>query len=231
MKTLIANWKMYGSIAMVYEHMSFFHMQKAHNLVLALPTIYLSYAHSLNIQIKIAAQTISQEQNYGAYTGEVNAKMLKDCDVKYCIVGHSERRQLYAENELMLNNQLNSLLASGISPIVCVGESLEMKHNNLTNKHIAQQLSYLKNKEGIIIAYEPIWAIGTNQIPSISEIEQTICYIKSIMPTKVLYGGSVNELNSKQILGIDCLDGLLIGKVSLNKERILEIYKQILQID
>ncbi len=167
----------------------------------------------------------------GAYTGEVSAAQLADAGVKYCIVGHSERRQYHGEDDLLINAKTRALIEHGINPIICVGESLEQREMELTMAHINYQVRAALH--GIdaaalrrcVIAYEPIWAIGTGKTATSEQAEEVCCGIRAIIRdiygaraargVSILYGGSMNAKNAAELLAQPDVDGGLIGGASL----------------
>ena len=173
--------------------------------------------------IRLGAQNVSAFEN-GAHTGEVSADMLKSYQVRYCIVGHSERREFQKETLEEVKLKINQLLNNHIVPILCVGETKEEKDKNQTLKRVEEELdSALKDidSKNIIIAYEPIWSIGSGSIPTNAEIEEVIDFIKKKYPeAKVLYGGSVDETNIDELKKINVIDGFLIGGLSLKPEKL-----------
>lgn len=198
------------------------------NLVLCPSTIYLN---NLNLNsIKIGSQDVSCYDD-GAHTGEVSARQLKDLGVSYSIVGHSERRKDNHETNQDINRKIVKLLDNDIIPILCVGETIDERKNNLTNKKIEQEiteaLESIEDKR-IIVAYEPIWAIGTGKTPTPEEINEVIIHIRKLLPNnKVIYGGSINEKNVKDINNNTNLDGYLLGGISLNIERLNLLLKEL----
>lgn len=186
------------------------------DIVLCPSSIYLSNFELENIFL--GSQNVSPF-NDGAYTGEVSARQLKSLNVKYCLVGHSERRVYFKENNEILKNKIEQLLENEIIPIYCVGELEKNSDNNELDKEL-KILEEIHNNEKIIIAYEPLWAIGTGIQPNINELEKIIKLIKEKFPNnKVLYGGSVNE-DSIVNLKSELIDGYLLGGVSLHPDRI-----------
>lgn len=186
------------------------------DIVLCPSSIYLSNFELENVFL--GSQNVSPF-NDGAYTGEVSARQLKSLNVKYCLVGHSERRVYFKENNEILKNKIEQLLENEIIPIYCVGELEKNSDNNELDKEL-KILEEIHNNEKIIIAYEPLWAIGTGIQPNIIELEKIIRLIKEKFPNnKVLYGGSVNE-DSIVNLKSKLIDGYLLGGVSLHPDRI-----------
>lgn len=186
------------------------------DIVLCPSSIYLSNFELENIFL--GSQNVSPF-NDGAYTGEVSARQLKSLNVKYCLVGHSERRVYFKENNEILKNKIEQLLENEIIPIYCVGELEKNSDNNELDNEL-KILEEIHNNEKIIIAYEPLWAIGTGIQPNINELEKIIKLIKEKFPNnKVLYGGSVNE-DSIVNLKSELIDGYLLGGVSLHPDRI-----------
>lgn len=187
--------------------------------------------------IKVGAQNIN-ENDEGAYTGEVSGPMLKGV-AKYVIIGHSERRIHYEESNMTVALKVAAAVRNKLTPILCVGENLHQRHEGLAGRTVADQLeenlSELTQKEisNIVIAYEPIWAIGTGENAEPYEVEKMIKIIrrflinkykaKIVKSIKLLYGGSVNSDNAKAYLEIDNCNGLLIGGVSLNYRQFIKI--------
>ena len=159
----------------------------------------------------------------GPYTGEVSAKMLKEVGCSYVLVGHSERRNIFGETDKAINHKVRVCLKHKIKPILCVGENEGEKRNLVLKRQLKEGLKDVETK-GIIIAYEPIFAIGTGKVCELKDIIESYNLIKKIVPdAKVLYGGSVNSLNAKEILKET--DGVLVGGASINKEEFLKIIK------
>lgn len=191
-------------------------------IILSPSTLYLDYCRK-NTKYHLCAQN-AYYQEKGAYTGEVSFKQLKSLNIKYAIIGHSERRNIFKESDEIINEKVKSCIQNGIIPIICIGESKEERNNNnhLTKieKQITSSLEQTTPKE-VIIAYEPIWSIGTGTIPEKEELTQMLEYIHNILTTnyniefKILYGGSVDDTNIEQILKINYIDGVLIGGASL----------------
>ena len=180
--------------------------------------------------IVVGAQNCHQDENYGAYTGYMNSYMLKDAGAKYIILGHSENRQS-GENNKLINLKIKNSIKSGLKIIFCIGETFSQKRKKNTNKILSQQiiqgLKNIKNKKNIIIAYEPVWAIGSGLIPKNSEIFEIVKFIKNkVKGSKVLYGGSVNSKNINLLKKIDNVDGFLVGGASQNSNNFIDIIKK-----
>ena len=184
--------------------------------------------------IFLGSQNVSKDLG-GAHTGEVAAEHLKSYNVKYCLVGHSERRQTQNETNEEIAKKIKHLFVEKITPILCVGETHEQRKLGETNKIISEELMTAimdlteKEKEKLIVAYEPIWSIGTGVIPTNEEITEAFKTIKNILPnTKVLYGGSANEQNILKLKECSLIDGYLVGGLSLKPE-LLEIFLEKLE--
>ena len=173
--------------------------------------------------ILLGSQNVSKTDD-GAYTGEVSAKQLKSYGVKYSIVGHSERREYQKETNEDIKEKIVRLIENDITPILCIGESKLERDNNTYKEVLIKELSILEDvNKDIIIAYEPIWSIGTGVIPTNEEIIEVFKLIKSICPNdKVLYGGSANNDNIDTLKQIDLIDGYLLGGLSLKPDKLGE---------
>ncbi len=200
--------------------------------ILILCPNYLNISNASNTKTLLGSQNVSMNPS-GAYTGEISAKDLKSYNVDYSIVGHSERRKYQNETDDEIYEKIIMLLQERITPILCVGETKEERENNKVEEVLNKQLNKLlkineEYRDKIIIAYEPVWSIGTGVIPTNKEIEDTIIYIKSILPNnKVLYGGSANEENIDTIKQIKIIDGYLLGGLSLNIDKLKEFLDKI----
>ena len=182
--------------------------------------------------VSVGAQNMHYEED-GAFTGEISPAMLSPI-CKFVIVGHSERRQLFGETDDLVNHKVLAARKVGMKPIVCVGEQLNDRNKDKAKEVVGEQLiNGLGNSvtEPILVAYEPVWAIGTNKTPSLEEIENVHSYIKDIFKKKystenicVIYGGSVNLKNSKAIFSAKNVDGGLIGGASLKANEFRKIY-------
>lgn len=204
------------------------------NLILCPSYIYISWFESKNYSL--GAQNVFYKQT-GAYTGEISPMQLKDLGVKYSIVGHSERRNLFNETDEIINKKVKSCLEEGINVILCIGENKEQKDMKKTSVIIKRQIIHAlsninrEDLEKIIIAYEPVYAVGTGRAPDINEITSNIKFIKKIIKNKfdyeckVIYGGSVSENNIKEITDIS--DGVMIGKLSSNVSEFINVINKI----
>ncbi len=190
--------------------------------------------------IKVAAQNVHWEAS-GAYTGEVSCGMLKDLGVDYVIIGHSERREYFAETNEMINKKARSILDAGMLPIVCCGETLTQREQGVTAEHIRYQIkvALLGLTAGevskLVIAYEPIWAIGTGKTATNEQAEEVCAIIRQLLvelygkdvsgKTRILYGGSVNAGNAKALFAMPNIDGGLVGGASLKLDAFEKIVK------
>ena len=242
-KVIAGNWKMnmLPNEAMNFiESLSQKVKDTENEVVLCVPYIDIFYS-VLNAQetnIKIGAQNMHWEES-GAYTGEVSAEMLKSVGVEYVIIGHSERRQYFAETDETVNQKIKSALAVGLKPIVCVGETLEQREAGVTEQIITSQVE--KAFEGIsatdldkiIVAYEPIWAIGTGKTATKEDANATIMQIRKKLAeiygqneangVIIQYGGSVKSSNAKELFEMSDIDGGLVGGASLKAEEFSKI--------
>lgn len=182
----------------------------------------------------LGSQNVSKDF-IGAHTGEISAQQLKSYGVTYCIVGHSERRETQKETSLEINEKIKRLLKEDIIPIVCIGESKEIRESNQATEYIEKELKTLiydlekDEQQKLIIAYEPIWSIGTGILPTNDEIENIFLIIKKYFPTnKILYGGSANENNIETLKKCSIIDGYLLGGLSL-KPKELEVFTKKLE--
>ena len=244
-KVIAGNWKMNmlpnEAINMITELASL--VKDTNNeVVLCVPYTDLFYAllTAQETNIKIGAQNMHWEEN-GAYTGEVSGKMLKSIGVEYVIIGHSERRQYFAETDETVNKKVKAAFANELKPIVCVGETLEQKEAGITEKIITEQtklaLEGLTNEQvkNTIIAYEPIWAIGTGKTATSEDANNSIKSIRNkiseiygndvAQDVIIQYGGSVKSSNAKELFETSDIDGGLVGGASLKPEEFSKIVK------
>jgi triosephosphate isomerase len=203
------------------------------------PVPYLAQAHSLlaGTALALGAQDVSAHES-GAYTGEVSAAMLRDFAVRYAIVGHSERRQFHGETDTMVAHKAQRALAAGITPIVCVGESLAEREAGQTEAVVKRQLAAVIHTNGhciseIVVAYEPVWAIGTGLTASPEQAQGVHAVLRAQLQAataqadrvSILYGGSMNAANASDMLAQPDVDGGLIGGASLKAPDFLSMLK------
>ena len=209
-------------------------------VILCVPYTDLFYAllHVQGTNIKIGAQNMHWEEK-GAYTGEVSAPMLKSIGVEYVIIGHSERRQYFAETDETVNKKIKSALAHGLKPIICGGETLEQRENGQTEQIVTNQVEKAfegipaSELEKIIVAYEPIWAIGTGKTATKEDANSTIMQIRKKIAEMygqneangviIQYGGSVKSANAKELFEMSDIDGGLVGGASLKADEFAKI--------
>ena len=203
-----------------------------------LPVISKAVAGSSNIHV--GAQNCHQQES-GAYTGEVSAPMLQSIGVTYVILGHSERRQYFQEDNQLLEAKVKAVLKQGLHPIFCIGESLEQREQDLTFSVLETQLKeglfHVSNEEfeRVVIAYEPIWAIGTGKTASSQQAQEVHAFIReqiaraydaeAAQNTTILYGGSCNPANARELFACPDIDGGLIGGASLKSRDFVDIIK------
>ena len=242
-KVIAGNWKMNmlpNEAIQFIEELTPLVKDTENEVILCVPYTDLFYAllTAQNTNIKIGAQNMHYEEK-GAYTGEISAQMLKSINVEYVIIGHSERRQYFNETDETVNKKIKAAFANGLKPIVCVGETLEQRENGETVKIITNQtklaLEGLTDEQvkNTIIAYEPIWAIGTGKTAtsedannSIKAIRDEICQIygQNVANGVIIqYGGSVKSSNAKELFEMSDIDGGLVGGASLKLEEFSKI--------
>jgi len=231
-KFIVANWKLNGSLTFskdYFNNIKFDNLSNNNQCIIICPPI--PYILSINEEKFYKGAQDCSAYSEGAYTGEISINMLKELGCKFVIIGHSERRLIFQESKDIIAAKIKKAVNANIIPIFCIGENLEQKKENLTNEVLKDQIlkSLPKNIDlnKIIIAYEPVWSIGTGLIPKLEEISKTHTYIKKEIlgnkDTKVLYGGSVKANNYKKILYQNDVDGLLVGGSSLNLDEFNQI--------
>ena len=224
-KLVIANFKMNGSREFIENWMNDFSAEKksSNEILVALPSPYLFIFNGKGLAL--SGQNVSNKES-GAFTSQLSAKMLKDCNVKYCLIGHSEARQFLKETNEDVKEKFDQLKQESIQPILCIGEPIEVKEASKTKDFLRTQLELIDTYEDdLILAYEPLWAIGTGLIPELSDIQLAIDCIRNKFQKsiKVLYGGSVNSSNASDISNKTEIDGLLVGGASLNPKEFAKI--------
>jgi triosephosphate isomerase len=250
-KYIVGNWKMNGSyeflkswIDDIFNSAKKFGKIIDNQIVLCPPSVLLGYANELakkhnaeyqNLHLRIGAQDCHHEES-GAYTGDVNASLIAESGTEFVIVGHSERRANYNESDEIVRKKVNAVIKAGMMPIVCVGEDDKTREAGHEFRFIDEQISASIPEgvdfEKLIIAYEPIWAIGNGKSADYGDIEDMIKHIKNTVAKNrnidhnivtILYGGSVTATNSKKISQINEVDGFLVGGASLDSRKFFEI--------
>lgn len=241
-KLVAGNWKMHGNLAdndaLLSGILAGIDEVKA-DVAVCVPYPYLYQAKARLAGSKVAwgAQNLSQHPK-GAYTGEVSAAMLNDFECRYVIVGHSERRTMYGETDALVAQKYAAAQAAGLIPILCVGETLQERESGVTEAVVSRQLDAVLNKSGVVslanavIAYEPVWAIGTGKTASPEQAQAVHAFIRRKIRDLdaevadhllILYGGSVKAANAADLFAQPDIDGGLIGGASLDAEEFLAI--------
>jgi triosephosphate isomerase (TIM) len=239
-KLIVGNWKMNGSLAanqaLIQSLLSGLAKETCDVAVCA-PAVYLQQLQGLlsGSTIALGAQDMSQHEA-GAFTGEVSGQMLRDFGVHFCIVGHSERRQYHAESDKVVALKVQRALASGLTPIVCVGETLQEREAGQSEEVVRRQLAGVIHLNGhciseIVVAYEPVWAIGTGKTASAEQAQLVHQVLRAQLRAasshadriRILYGGSMNASNAPQLLAQPDIDGGLIGGAALKPQDFLSI--------
>ena len=240
-KLIAGNWKMNGDLvsnqALVQDLLAGIG-QPACDVAVCPPAAYLAQVQQLlgsNPAISLGAQNVSQHDN-GAFTGDVSATMLRDFGVRYAIVGHSERRQHQGETDVHVAIKVQRALAAGITPIVCVGETLREREDGMTEFIVKRQLSAVIHLNGhciseVVVAYEPVWAIGTGKTATPEQAQAVHAVLRAQLKAatdkagrvRILYGGSMNAANAAELLAQPDIDGGLIGGAALKAPDFLKI--------
>ena len=226
----IANWKMFGglstlnSLTKVIKFLKIFKKSKNTKIIYCPPNTLIRpmFKKVMNSKIQVGAQNCHESLTYGASTGSINSMMLKNVVAKYVIIGHSENRES-GETDKLINTKIKVATKSGLKVIFCIGETLAQKRKKITNKILLKQiklgLQKVKRRKNIVIAYEPVWSIGTGVIPKSDDLFRTINFIKKkVKNIKVLYGGSVNLDNVSDILSLQKVNGVLVGSASTKSD-------------
>ena len=234
----IANWKMFGglstlnSLNKVIKFLKIFKKSNNIKIIYCPPSTLISSMSKkvMNSKILVGAQNCHESFTYGASTGSINPKMLKNVGAKYVILGHSENRDS-GETDKLINAKIKSATKSGLKVIFCIGETLGQKRKKITNKILLKQITLglqkVQKRKNIIIAYEPVWSIGTGVLPKPDDLFSTINFIKKkVRNIKVLYGGSVNPKNINKLKLIKNIDGFLIGGSSQDAKKFIDIIKK-----
>lgn len=240
-KLIAGNWKMNGSLAANAALMGELLAgigQPACDVAVCVPAVYLAQVQLLLAGqggIALGAQDVSQHES-GAYTGDVSAAMLKELGARYVIVGHSERRQYQGETDAQVAVKAQRALAAGLTPIVCVGETLQEREQGETESVVSRQLSAVIQLNGerladLVVAYEPVWAIGTGRTATPEQAQAVHAALRALLAAadlqaagvRILYGGSMNAGNAAELLAQPDIDGGLIGGASLKARDFLKI--------
>jgi triosephosphate isomerase len=231
-RLVAGNWKMHGSRASIAALLDELVKASPSGCAVCPPFPYLAQvAERLRgTRIPWGAQNVS-EHAQGAYTGEVSAAMLAEFGCRYVIVGHSERRQLYGESDAQVAAKYKAVSAAGMTPILCVGETLEERDAGRTEAVVARQLGAVQFEKGVL-AYEPVWAIGTGKNATPEQAQEVHAHIRAVIATRdakiaqalrILYGGSVKAANAREIFTMPDVDGGLVGGASLKADEFLKI--------
>ncbi len=238
---IAGNWKMNGSLQTVIELVEGIKAGEAGKAQLAVcpPAVYLMKVGGMldGTNIALGAQNVC-DQETGAFTGEISASMLKESGCQFVIVGHSERRALYQESDELVARRFAMAAASGLVPILCIGETLEQREKGVTEAVVSRQLDAVIEQQGVsvigqaVIAYEPVWAIGTGKVATPEQAQAVHGFIREKLATldagvadkvQILYGGSMNPANAGELLSKPDIDGGLIGGASLKAADFLAI--------
>ncbi|MDR3078710.1 MAG: triose-phosphate isomerase [Rickettsiales bacterium] len=258
-KIVSGNWKMNGSRKEIKKwFQNFFkkvelfekiNRRDVPDILLCVPSLYLAFAKQVaaghnkdteQFKVMIGAQDCHYETR-GSFTGNLSPLMLKEFSVDYAIVGHSERREYEKETDAVVAKKAVACIENDITPIICVGEPLEVRESGRHMEFLAKQIFDSTENVDIaraIVAYEPIWAIGTGKVPTLDEIEETNGCLKKVLSKKsslamdeitVLYGGSVKISNSKEIASLESVDGTLVGGASLKGDEFFDVVVKAMQ--
>jgi triosephosphate isomerase len=231
-KLLVANFKMNKTnleLADYFINFPQIPVGYKNTIVFCVPFTALYYASNLFPQrkVRLGVQNIHHE-NSGAFTGEISAQMVADLWAQYVIIGHSERRTYFHENDTIINKKVKNAVENGLTVILCIGETKTDRSKktakNILAKQISSALRGIDDLNKIVIAYEPIWAIGGSMPATAEQIKEAADTIHKILPSiPLLYGGSVNDTNAKEIMSIDGIDGVLVGSACLDPKKFAKI--------
>jgi triosephosphate isomerase len=223
---IAGNWKMYKGPAEAAEFCLRLREQDLSGVDVVVCPPYLSLAVSVQLlagtEVAVAAQNVHWEQE-GAYTGEISAGMLLELGVYGAIVGHSERRQYFGDTDEITARRARAALSAGLFVIACVGETEEERDGDVTEDVLRRQVSLFEPDDNLVIAYEPVWAIGTGKTATPDTAQEAHAFIKSVLDVPVIYGGSVKPDNAEELLGRPDVDGALVGGASLELESFMAI--------
>lgn len=227
-KIIAGNWKMNGNVQQAVQFGDALleaGLETEHEIIICPPLTLLPILADIfaDSDFFIGAQDCS-ERDKGAYTGDVSADMLVESGADFVIIGHSERRQLHGENDALVRAKAEAAIKAGLVPIICVGETKEQRDGGHAENIVQSQLTGSLPADGdYLIAYEPVWAIGTGVVASNADIEAMHSFIRQRTDKPLLYGGSVKPDNAREIMRIDNVDGVLVGGASLKAEDFLAI--------
>jgi triosephosphate isomerase (TIM) len=218
---IAGNWKMFKGPAETAEFCLGLREQELDGVEVVVCPSFVSLAVAVQLlagtEIAVAAQNVHWDDE-GAYTGEISARMLRELGVYGAIVGHSERRQFFGETDETVAKRVHAALEAGLFVIACVGETEEERESNRTEEVLRRQLSVLDADDNLVLAYEPVWAIGTGKTATPEIAQEAHAFIKSLLDVPVLYGGSVKPDNAAELLAQPDVDGALVGGASLELE-------------
>ena len=218
---IAGNWKMYKGPAETAEFCLGLREQELEGVEVVVCPPFVSLAVAVQLlagtEIAVAAQNVHWEDE-GAYTGEVSARMLRELGVYGAIVGHSERRQYFGDTDETVSKRVHAALQAGLFVIACIGETEEERERSETEDVLRRQLSVLEPDDNLVLAYEPVWAIGTGKTATPDMAQEAHAFVKSQLDAPVLYGGSVKPDNAGELLGQPDVDGALVGGASLELE-------------
>jgi triosephosphate isomerase (TIM) len=216
MTVLIAgNWKMHKTPAEAETFLKAFRAPPGIDVIVCPP--FTSLPEAVASGLAVYAQNVHWD-DYGAFTGEVSAPMLRELGVAGAIVGHSERRQFFCETDETVAKRVAGALSAGLGVIACVGEREEERERGATEAVLRRQVSVLESHDRLVVAYEPVWAIGTGKNATPDQAQEAHSMIKSLLDVPVLYGGSVKPGNAEELLAQPEVDGALVGGASLELE-------------
>lgn len=237
---IMGNWKMNGSSESIRQLVDGIEQQAKDATVeyaVCAPAVYLSLVKGMLQNVHLGAQDVSVH-DHGAYTGEIAADMLTDIGCEYVIVGHSERRQYHGESSEVVAQKALQAQKNGLKPVICIGETLEQREAEQTEAVLAEQLKAVFNTltpeqlQNAVIAYEPVWAIGTGLAATAEQVQSVHSFIRSQLAacqadlaqsTRILYGGSLKPANAPELLALEDVDGGLIGGASLKSDDFIKI--------
>lgn len=235
---LAGNWKMHTTVAEAEElarSIAGMEIPSDRDVMLAPPFTALSAVGAIlsGTSVLLGAQNVCWEEK-GAFTGEISPVMLKDVGCSLAIIGHSERRQIFAESDELINKRVAGSMRNGLTAVLCIGETLEERETEKTFSVLEKQLRggladiTLENAEQMVVAYEPVWAIGTGKTATVGQVQEVHCFLRDLLAKmyekniarqiRILYGGSVNPDNVDDIMSQDDVDGALVGGAALKAE-------------